>query len=311
MSQEVALLIVSSVTLIAAIIAAVYAFRAYNLKSGVRVRGLYSLVSSIAAEDRYVGSLTLENLKDRAVVIFQIFLEIGHGAYIEIDEFENEPLVLEPFGAFKRTYDPIDFYSINLRQIRTDDLFRESRARQRLVLSTSQGRYNVAHHIDHWDPVIDFFRNHLTTILRPHRLTHEGKAYGSGAKYLVQLVIGSGKEVSIPIYERDYQIQKFTGFRLTPESLATKDALETFLLERAVGGELPCRDLRVLDLFERRQEVYKDYFGGEEVKVRPRGWLNYHLLGWLLTRWETLRLRRINRRNRRRHREALRDDSSA
>ena len=34
---------------------------------------------------------------DRAVVIFQIFLEVGHGSYIEIEDFENEPLVLEPF----------------------------------------------------------------------------------------------------------------------------------------------------------------------------------------------------------------------
>lgn len=311
MSQEVILLIASVLTLGVATIAAVYGFRAYNLKSGIRVRGLYSPVSSIKAEDPYVGTLTLENTKDRAVIIFGVFLEVGYGSFIEIDDFEDEPLVLQPFGAFKQRYDPIDFYGENLRRVRTKQLLWEPKTRRRLVLSTSQGRYNVVDYIDHWDPVNDFFRNHLTAIIRPYRLTHEGRAYGSGAKYLVQLVITSGKEVSIPIYERDYEIRRFTGFPLTPASLATRDALEEYLLERAVEGELQCKDLCVLDLVERRQEVYKEYLAREDVEIRPRGWLSYHILGWLVTRWDKFRLRRSNQHmNRQRQREAARDRDS-
>ena len=92
MSQDTFILsdILSVFTLIAAITAAVYSFRSFRLKSGIEVRGFFSRTSSIAAEDQYISEVTLENMKERAVVIFGIYLEVGHGCYIEIDNFEEK-----------------------------------------------------------------------------------------------------------------------------------------------------------------------------------------------------------------------------
>src|SRR5439155_13648994 len=43
----------------------------------------------------------LENLKDRAVVIFKIYMKFGNNVFIEIDDFANNPLILKPFEVFK------------------------------------------------------------------------------------------------------------------------------------------------------------------------------------------------------------------
>lgn len=307
MSQDdiaIATLVVAVLTFIAAVVAAVYAFFTYRLKSGIEIRGSYSLMSSIAAEDQYIGEVTLENLKDRAVVIFKIFLEVSHGYYIEIDDFDDKPLILGPFEAFRRQYEPIDLYSVGMHRIRIDNLLGDKKTRRRLVLSTSQGRYNVAHHIDRWDPVADFFRNYATAIVRPLRSTFKGRSYGSGTKYIVELVTDGGKKEVIPIYPRDHQVKKFRSFNLTPESLKSREALETYLLERAAAGELRCSDFTVLDLEQWRREVYHDH-NKKIFQAVPRGWFAYNVLGWFVTRWEDLRLSRSNRANQRRHREAL------
>jgi hypothetical protein len=294
----------SIATLVVAVIAAIYSARAYWLKSGLDIRGTWGIMSSIAAEDRYVHEITLENLKDRSVVIFKIFLEVGHGYFIELEDFDPEPLILKPFEAVRRRYDPIDHYSVNMRRIRMDPVLTNRRSRRRLVLATSQGRYNVTRWVDRWDPVGLFFRNYATAIVRPMRSTLDGKAYGSGTKYVVKLMNPGRDAEFIPIYARDYEVKKFVGFQLSREALESRRALEVFLLERAIEGDLRCADLEVFDLQEWRATTYGDGVA-EPLDAKPRGWLAYHVGGGLVTRWENLRLWRLNRAHRREHRERL------
>ena len=56
------------------------------------------MCSSVSCSDNYISSLTLENLKDRAVVILKIYLRLGHGYFVEIEDFENSPLILRPLA---------------------------------------------------------------------------------------------------------------------------------------------------------------------------------------------------------------------
>ena len=64
----------SVVAMMISIIALIYTVKTYLLKSGASVRGSFGMCSSnVACEDQYVTSITLENLKDRAIVIFKIF----------------------------------------------------------------------------------------------------------------------------------------------------------------------------------------------------------------------------------------------
>lgn len=281
-----------------------YAVRAYRLKSGIKIRGSWGWTSSIKAEDKYVSSLTLENLKDRAVVIFQILLEVDRGYFIELEDRESEPLILGPFEAFHREYEPIDRYSVNMSRIRMDGLLADQKVRKRLVLATSQGRYNITGNIDRWYPTTGFFHNRLSAYIRPLRSTYDGKAFGSGTKYVVDMVTETGQREVIPIYPRDHEVRRFENVQLTAESLESKEALETYLLEHAFDGKLQIRDLKVLDLEEWRSKIYKDEF--TLIDATPRGWWTYHVLGPLVTRWENRQTRRLNRWNQRRRKKRSR-----
>ena len=179
-----------------------------------------------------------------------------------------------------------------------------NRTRRRLVVSTAQGRYNIGTSAVPWDPIRDFFRNQLTNIVRPMRSRFRDKSYGSGTKYIVTLTTDGGEEETIPIYQYDHEVRKFRGFQLTFESIQSREALEIFLLERAVAGDLRCSDLTVFDLEEWRSTVYEHY-RRPVMDARLCGWFTYNVLGWLLTRWSDFTLRRRNRKNRQKNRESL------
>ena len=131
--NSLASMVTALVALIVSIIALVYTAKAYLLKSGAYIRGLYSICSSISCDDKYIHHMNLENLKDRAVVIFKIYLQVGHNYFIEIDDFEDNPLILRPFEIFYKEYDPIDLYSVGMGRILLNDLLDDKSAKQKIV----------------------------------------------------------------------------------------------------------------------------------------------------------------------------------
>jgi hypothetical protein len=112
----------------------------YRRKAGILVRGSYSLVSSSRdTNDAYVNSLVLENLKDRAITIFEIYLVVGYNYYITLDDRESNPLVLKAFETYAATYGTVQFYGLNGKTIKLQNLLNNRRIKKRIVLSTSEG----------------------------------------------------------------------------------------------------------------------------------------------------------------------------
>ena len=59
-------------------------------KSGIQIRGSYGLVtSSVSCKDGYTKSITLENLKDKAVIIYEIYLRLASNCYLGTPEKAN------------------------------------------------------------------------------------------------------------------------------------------------------------------------------------------------------------------------------
>ncbi len=80
-------LVATIIVLIVSVFTLIYTVKIFRLKSGTYVRGCFSITSSITCEDKYVGSITLENLKDHSIVIFKIYLLVGRNYYIELEDF--------------------------------------------------------------------------------------------------------------------------------------------------------------------------------------------------------------------------------
>ena len=66
----------------------------------------------------------------------------------------------------------------------------------------------------------------MTALIHPMRSTYKNKFYGSEVKFIVDIKTEDGKEKTIPIYPRDYEIRRFKKFSLTRESIESKEALE-------------------------------------------------------------------------------------
>lgn len=291
MSSFIFSVVLPILTLVFAVIAAVYAYRGDRRKSGTKISGMASWVSSFDAEDVYMGTVTLQNLKDRAVVIYAIYLEIGHGHFLDLEDRSGDPLILKPFGVYYQQYEPVDFYASNLTRVRLDDALRNRKTRRRIVLSTDTGRYTIRNSISQWSPIRLGFKNQFTAWFRPYRSQYEGKTYGSRTRFLVNLTTTGGKLRVVPVHFRVDRYQPFAGFNLTPEVLRSKESLEQFLLERAVSGELPCSDLSVVDWESVRNGFHKQ-LAPDVVEVEAQSWFTYYIRGWLWTRWKDFQWRR-------------------
>ena len=295
MSYESFLLALSLLTLIVATIGATYSFRSDRRKSGTKIRGFCSIMSTVEAEDQYAKYLTLHNLKDRSVVIFGIYLKVGHGQYLEIADLSKDPLVLEPFGVYHKEYDPVDLYTSGFDRVRLDGVLTGLSYKSRIVLSTADGKYSVRKSIGDWSPIGDFFDNHYTDIFHPLRSSHAGRVFGSNTLYVVKLTTSSGKEEAIPIFPDDHERSKFKNFDLTRDCLGSPAALQEFLQERMYSGDLPYFHVTVFDLRSWRRELYRR----ENNAVRQptvQGWFPYHIVGPVVTRWRNVVLKLENRR---------------
>lgn len=270
------------VAVVISLIALYFTVSNYKRKSSVHVKGIFSISSSVWAEDSYVSNIVLENYKDRAVIIFKIFLRVGPNYYIEVEDLEHSPLVLKAYESYAKQYDPVDFYCLNMGRVKFNHLFRGRKAKLNLVLSTSHGKYVVKDYIKRWDPVFDTFKNGLTANVLPMRPHEKVGYYGYEYKYLVKLFHEDGTYQTMPIYPNDDNYPRFNKFILTTDSLSSRENLEAYLTEQAVNGNLKCSNVEVLDAEEIRKLNYRHEFD-RVVDAKYFHPLFYFIVGRVLT----------------------------
>lgn len=288
--------IISLVALLVSLIALVYTVLTYLLKSGHKIRCNYTTCSTREGDDTYISSLTLENLKDRATVIYDIYFKLGYNNYLQIEDFENSPLILGPFEVYHKKYDPVLFYSEGVDTIRINNLLTESNIRKAVLLSTTDGRYVVKTNTKRWNATNVFFKNYFTSIIQPQRLYYKGKAYGSKVKFLLVLKFNNGNEEVVPLQDGDEEISKFKYFSLTKESLGTKAKLEEFIKLQKDLNKIEFDDFEVLSLSERIHEIKSTY--ERTLTAEIISYFKYHMAGKLFTVVQNRKLKKANNQRR-------------
>ena len=271
---------------VVAVFALIYSIRGDRRKTGIDIRCQYAKSSSIWSKEDWVSELTLENAKDRSEIIYKAYLEIGHGLYIEIEDFSDDPLILEAYGVIQRKYDPIEFYSGGTNRV--TGVYCHRGVRHRIVLITSQGRYYPKFNIREREELIleSLMKNYSTRVVHPVRGFYKGRCYGSEAKYAITIKKANGEEEVVPIYPGDHEINKFRSFRLTRESIQSKHALEEFLQTQISNGKLSCQGIEVFDFESSRLEEFKDF--SQVVSAKPRGWFSHSVIGRCITLWDKI-----------------------
>jgi hypothetical protein len=281
-NENIISLLVSISALLISIIALFYTIRAFILKSGQKFRCDIGITSSIDCSDKYISSITLENLKDRASVIFSVYIRYGLNNYLLIEDFSNSPLILKPFEVYYKEYDPILFYSLGVDITNLDKLIDDTKVKNRIVLATTNGKYIVKYNTKRWDPIIPFFKNYYTAIIKPIRKEYKDKNYGDNVKYLVVLTHKKEKEQVISLYKDDYRHKRFPKFQITKESLESQKKLETFLKKQKKEGNLSFEEIGIIDYSEEVDNIRSKY--GKEIRdVVPYNFFYYKILGRILT----------------------------
>lgn len=294
-SVNVVSLLVAVTALVVAVIALVYAIRAFWLKAGEKVRFSYCITSSTYTEDKYISSYTIENLKDKALVVFDSYLQFGNSAYLILEEFEDSPLIIPPFEAYQKILDPVIFYSVSMKRVKIDHLINNDEVKTRLVLSTTNGKIRVRSFIRRWSPMGEFFRNWGTAIIQPRYLSHKGKRYGSKIQFLIEIITSNGNEEIIPVQEDDYRRSVFAKFRLTQEALSGKENLEEFLSDKVTDGTVDWKSFEIIE-FRNAVEQMVGFSDKEPINITNRSWLAHHVTARILTWWKQREMDKNNRR---------------
>ena len=288
-------LVISLVALVISIIALYYTIVTFLLKSGHKIRCDITTASTVDCKDLFISDIILENLKDRATVIFSIYLKLGRGNYILLEKFENEPLILRPFEVYQKSYAPIIMYSSSLKRIKIDKLLSDIKLKHKILLSTTDGKYIVKTNTKKWVPTSLFFANYTTAIVDPIRLSYKDKHYGENIKYLVDLK-REEKDLVIPLRKNDYKVKVFNDFSLTKDCLTSKEKLESFLNLQKRQNHISFDELKIIDFEEAILKRFEDY-DKRIIELENRSFFNYNIMGRVYTYLENKKLREINRKN--------------
>ncbi len=283
-------LVISLIALMISIIALYYTVVTFLLKSGHKIRCDITTCSTVDCNDQFISNIILENLKDRATVIFSIYLKLGQGNYILIEKFEKEPLILRPFEVYQKSYDPIIMYSSNLKRIKIDKLLSNRKLKNKILLSTTDGKYIVKTNTKKWGPTHLFFKNYTTAIVNPIRLFYKDKHYGVNIKYLVELKENEKEDLIIPLKKNDYKIKIFTNFSLTKECLNSKEELESFLNLQKEKNHLSFDKLKIIDFEEAISKRLTDY-DKKIIELEDRTFFKYNIMGRVYTYLENRKLK--------------------
>jgi hypothetical protein len=276
--------------------ALVVAIKNYKRKSGIGIRGGFGISSSVRCEENWVSNIVLENMKDRAVTIYGIFLRVGHNFYIELEDHDETPLILKPYETYHKTMGEILFYAVNTNTIRMRELLEDKKAKKRIVLSTSEGKYVVPKQVKRWSPIGEYFRNHLTGIIQTVRVTHRGESVGGNINFIVDIFRKDGETETIQLMKSDYQLKRFKNFNLTKECLVSKNSLQIFLEKKLEEGLLtPDSTIKVYN-FEEDLESIKKPYSGTPFTAKRWGAAYYYIFGSLYTWYSDYKMSRDNKR---------------
>ncbi len=289
--------LISITALLISIIALYYTIRAFSLKAGQRFRCSYSTTSSFECEDKYIKSLIVENLKDRAAIIFKIYIKLGLNNYLLIEDFSDAPLILKPFEVYYKEYDPILFYSLGSDITKVDKLIENKKVKKKILLTTTNGKYSVKSSTKQWDPIIPFFKNHSTALIDPIRFKFRDKNYGRNVKFLIIVTQDSGEEYIISVYKDDYRFKRFSKFQLTKESIETKVSLEKFLELQKKNQKFEYKNIEIIDFKEEVERVINEY-PKEVIQVESYNFFQYRIVAKILTIIDNYKMYKTNRQSR-------------
>ena len=218
------------------------------------------------------------------MVIYQIHIELGHGIFLMIEDRKDNPITLEPYGAYYQNYGPVLLYEAGGQ--RAAGMLDNPSTKKRIMLSTSSGRYYAKRNLElhTHGPVLDgLLKNYWSGVISPIRRTYKDVHLGSEIQYIVTLTDSDGKETVMSIDPGAHRIRQFRGFMLTEEALESAQDLKAYLEEQVDKGNLTAQEIEVFDPELEISSLLNRY--GRTLEIPTYGWFKYNVVYRGYTLW--------------------------
>lgn len=297
-------------------IAALYvSIKSLNLKFGNKVMGYYNYMSSRESSSPYIREIVLQNMKDKEVAIHDIYIKFGHNVYIDMldkDEVHEKYIhVLPSLGTLTFKFGPAFLYSEQTRVADVSKLI-EGRNNGKIILSTNDGKIEVAPITKGWSPVSKYFNNFGTIIVNTNRyytkdsVCYSGNfehkyidysSYGDRILYLVTLRLEDKREVDYPIYQDlDYKVEKFHKLIFTNDVLSSTKTLKDFLKKEKSKGNIQYETIvKIRDSHALIDRIVNRHRVENPLSIEAEGWFEYNIKDKLITLWWKLKEDYLNK----------------
>lgn len=137
-------------TFVLACIAFFFALRTYWRKSSISVKASYIPSPDSHYGKAYIHQYLLESEKDKAIVVFKVYLRIGYDTYVLLEDFRSKPLILKAYEVHQREFERIHWHSSNEYKLDLTKVLSDPKIPKSIVLSTSEGKYVTKTIVDPW-----------------------------------------------------------------------------------------------------------------------------------------------------------------
>lgn len=262
----------SIISLIISIIALWITWKSFLLKIWDKYKTLsYSSQSSIQNSDDYISSVTIQNLQDRPLVVFKIYFQLWYNLFIELEDFEEKPLIIKPFEVYQWNYWPILFYWNSwFERYIINKLIHDKTVKKKFILETVEGKYKKSHVLH------KFFKNYYTWIISPFRLMYNDKYYWEEIDFIVDFIHQNWKTESVWISKKNFR-WVFRNVSLEEEHLVSVDTLKEYLNLQREKWNFICDQIDVLDWKKKLNDLF-NYDKLKKIDLPKVTFLEYYFL---------------------------------
>lgn len=280
-------LIIALCTLLITVIVLIYSIASFNQKKGCKIRYGITTSTSFETKDSYISELQLENLKDKTIAIYNVYLRFGSNIYLDLLKHQQhpnsieEPIIIPPYTTIIIGLGPQLFYTDGINRIKNIDFYlRRKNQRKTIVLSTNYGKVLVKKSIKRWEPLSDYWKNYYTTLIYPLRVydkegTYRDKSYGSDTLFIAKITV-NGEKCLYPIFQNN-KVQFFSQINFTEEMLTDKNALINELNNAKDKGLIVFDTIEIIDLKPIFSSINEQFVN--ERNIEAVNWLKYRVFG--------------------------------
>lgn len=303
-NSQVLNLVLTVLSISIALIAGVITCLTYRLKIGQKAKA--SCVITYSKDLPYISSVIIENLKDKDLVIHDIYVKFGPDIYVDLldkDFSDKYNIVVPPLGVKEIKFGPVFMYNVSTHRVVVESLFKTTK--YRIVLSTSHGKLTCKKWGKRWSAISESLSNHHVAVVYPNRIystssvyfknTFETPAidyssYSEEVQYVVKLTMKDGEQVFCKIYNNNKKIKLFENLTFSEDVLKDEASIRKYLNK--------AKEKKIVN-FSKIEEIYDvrkmmastlEHYQDETIELKSESPLHFYTIGCIDSKWEDIKL---------------------